>query len=188
MRPRKLVYGFGFNDADYVVYPRIDGKQIMCPYYQTWQCMLLRQTPKLWERSPTYIGCKVCEEWKSFMTFRSWMMTQDHVGQQLDKDLLGDGKLYSPETCVFVTQAVNNFTTDCGAARGEWPIGVSKLGNRFRANIRVNGKQKHLGYFDTPEEAHEAWHKAKKALCLELIKIQTCPRTIKGLRKYMVSI
>jgi hypothetical protein len=169
----KLVFGWGINDADYEVQPRIDGNKVMCPYYVKWNSMLKRQTPKFWERHPTYTGVKVCEEWKSFMAFRAWMLTQDHVGQQLDKDLLGDGKLYSPETCLFVTQAVNKFTTDSGASRGEWPIGVCKVGNRFQAQINVNGKKKYLGYFDTPEEAHQAWRIAKQDLAMTLIETQS---------------
>jgi len=37
--------------------------------------------------------------------------------------------------------------------------GVSrdKTGRRWRANIIIGGKQKHLGIFDTPELAHEAY-------------------------------
>lgn len=91
----KLVCGFGISDADYVVCPTIGGKQVWCQYYRKWKSMLLRQTPKEWKRHTTYKGCKVCEEWRSFMAFRKWMMTQDWQGKQLDKDLLGDGKLYS---------------------------------------------------------------------------------------------
>jgi hypothetical protein len=184
----KLVFGWGINDADYEVQPTIDGKQVACPYYSKWQNMLLRQTPKEWERNPTYIGCKVCEEWRSFMAFRSWMMTQDWQGKALDKDLLGDGKLYSPETCVFVTQAVNNFTTDSGASRGEWPIGVHKVGNRFQAGISVNCKRKHLGYFDTPEEAHQAWRIAKQDLAITLIETQTDLRVALALWDYSLTL
>lgn len=111
-------------------------------------------------------------------------MTQDWQGKELDKDLLGDGKLYSPETCIFVSHAVNMFTTDSGATRGEWPIGVYKFRNRFVAQCE-GATPCYQGTFDTPEEAHQAWRKAKRSLCKELIKTQTCPRTIKGLRRYM---
>lgn len=38
--------------------------------------------------------------------------------------------------------------------------GVSKSGERFVARIMVDGVQKHLGRFDTPEEAGEAYHAA----------------------------
>ena len=32
---------------------------------------------------------------------------------------------------------------------------------KYKAQIKVDGKQKHLGYFSTAEEAHEAYLKAK---------------------------
>lgn len=35
---------------------------------------------------------------------------------------------------------------------------------KFKAVIRISGKLKHLGYFKTEEEAHEAFLKAKQAL------------------------
>ena len=76
--------------------------------------------------SPTYKGCSVSEEWLRFSNFKRWMEKQDWDGKQLDKDILFEGnKVYSAETCVFVTSVVNSFTSDSGAKRGEWLIGVS---------------------------------------------------------------
>lgn len=40
----------------------------------------------------------------------------------------------------------------------------NKRVQRFVSYIGVNGKQKHLGYFDTAEEAHRAYVKAKRKL------------------------
>lgn len=42
--------------------------------------------------------------------------------------------------------------------------GVSKFGNRWKAQIRYNNKHYHIGYFDTPEEASEAYKKKAKEL------------------------
>lgn len=39
--------------------------------------------------------------------------------------------------------------------------GVSESGPRWQANIRVDGKKKYLGTFDTPEEAYAAYMAAK---------------------------
>ena len=36
-------------------------------------------------------------------------------------------------------------------------LGVHKVGNRFAARLMVNGKAKHLGCFETPEEAHKIY-------------------------------
>lgn len=43
-------------------------------------------------------------------------------------------------------------------------LGVCKAGNRFMANITVDQKRYHLGSFDNPEEAHEAYLAAKRKL------------------------
>jgi len=43
-------------------------------------------------------------------------------------------------------------------------LGVSRNNDQWRARIRVNGKSKHVGYYSTPEEAHEAYLKAKREL------------------------
>jgi hypothetical protein len=44
--------------------------------------------------------------------------------------------------------------------------GVSwyKSTNKWLAHITINRKVKHLGYFDTPEEAHEAYLNAKREI------------------------
>jgi hypothetical protein len=42
--------------------------------------------------------------------------------------------------------------------------GVYKVKNRFRAVLTTHGKGKHLGYFSTAEEAHEAYVLAKRKL------------------------
>ena len=42
--------------------------------------------------------------------------------------------------------------------------GVYKKGNRFVAMISINGKKKHIGYYDTAEEASEAFNNFKISL------------------------
>ena len=193
----KILQGIGINDADYAVrkYEQlgyVDGKQKQklvweCPIYRTWMNMIKRcYDAKIQERQPTYIGCTVFEEWKIFSNFRVWMMTQDWEGSQLDKDLLIEGnKVYSPETCVFVSGMVNTFTTDRGAARGGWMIGVNwnKPAGKFqsRCSNPFTKKQEHLGLFDSEQEAHKAWLNRKLELAHELAAIQTDPRVAKAL-------
>ena len=192
-----LVYGVGINDADYVVrkyktIEYVDGKQKQklvwyCPYHRTWKNMLKRcYSSKFHERQPTYKGCSVSIEWITFSNFRAWMESQDFEGKQLDKDLLLEGnKMYSKETCVFVTRGINLFTTDRGASRGEWLIGVCwhKGEGKFVSMCRnpFTKKQEHLGYFNCELEAHQAWLKRKLVLAHELAAEQTDRRVAKAL-------
>jgi hypothetical protein len=191
-KPRK-VFGVGINDANYVVQPMgPDGKQVHCPYYDAWKRTLERAyCPRLHARRPTYIGVTVCEEWHSFMAFRAWMETQDWEGKHLDKDIIAPGnKVYSPDTCVFVSPALNTLLLDCGATRGEWPIGVDwhKQARKFRAKIAIAGRDKHLGLFTCPHEAHMAWRKAKVRLIRDAAREQDDPRIYAGLMRHAARI
>lgn len=182
----KLVYGIGVNDADYQVAKHVNGKQVTCPFYRKWHSMMTRcYSEKYQENCPTYIGCKVDQQWHRFSAFKAWMSNQDWREKHLDKDLLGDGTLYSPETCVFVTQSVNKFMTDRSAARGPDPIGVFNRNGRFRAYINVSSKRKHLGCFDTPEQAHIAWVACKTEIANELIASTSDSRIIQGIANYI---
>jgi len=163
MKKRKLLFGVGINDADYPVSWTTGEKRFSCRYYDVWRDMLKRcYCPKYQAKYPTYIGCTVVPEWLYFMTFRAWMVRQDWEGKQLDKDLLIDGnKRYNDKTCWFVTNKINNILTNCGAARGKYSEGVCKPGMRFTVKIRLNIKRKHLGTFDTEEDAVVVYRRAK---------------------------
>lgn len=196
MKAKKLVCGVGINDADYLVKKwetiNTNGKRKRkliwsCPFYLAWVNMLNRcYSTKYQDRKPTYSGCGVSEEWLTFSVFKNWMETQDWQDKQLDKDLLFEGnKVYSADTCVFVSGMVNSFTIDCGVTRGELPIGVSweKGSNKFKSRCRnpFTEKQEYLGYFTCEQDAHQAWLKRKLELAKELAAMQTDPRVAEAL-------
>lgn len=196
MRVYKLVCGVGINDADYVVQKwetiEVNGKRKqklvwICPYYRVWHSMLNRcYSSKFQERQPTYKGCSVSEEWLTFSNFRRWMERQDFEGMHLDKDLLFAGnKVYSKETCVFVTREVNSFTLDRGASRGEWLLGVYWYKERSKFHSQCSNpftkKKEHLGLFLNEVEAHKAWLKRKLELAHLLAAEQTDSRIAKAL-------
>jgi hypothetical protein len=170
---RGLVRGVGINDATYCTQPRIDGVKVMCPAYRAWKNMLTRAySPKYHAKHPTYSGVTVCDDWHLFMSFREWWLDNQADGFALDKDILSDDGVYSPDACLLVPQLLNNFITDCGATRGEWPIGVisHKKSGRFMSRCcnPKTGRLENLGYFNTPEEAHLAWKARKLELADEL--------------------
>ena len=185
----KLIYGVGLNDAIYPVRPTINGKDVFCPFYAKWTHMIERCYSNLCHpKQQTYIGCSVSKEWLLFTRFRAWMIRQEWEGLTLDKDIINPGnKIYGPETCCFVSQSINKLLCNSEGSRGDYPIGVSlhKSSGKFRAMVRINGKQKYLGLFDTPEQASAAYLKAKSAHILEIAQKQSDPRVKNGLIKHV---
>lgn len=186
----KKVHGVGINDAENLIqrYEKIDGKRVIawrCPYYTAWQSMLKRcYSDKYHRAKPTYAGCSVCEEWLTLSKFKPWMEAQDWEGNDLDKDIISAGnKVYSPETCVFVSSQVNNLLVTKGAARGDFPLGVSSSRNKYRAQCVVRGLMTHLGTCDTPDEAAIVYNKFKADYIREVALTQE-PRVQEGLNRW----
>lgn len=159
-----LVEGIGINDAPFVVKPSILGKQIKHPAYRAWSHMLQRcYNTKVKEERPSYIGVTCCKEWLLFTNFAKWFKENYIVGYHLDKDLLvKDNLIYSPYTCIFIPQNINSFILLRDKCSGSLPIGVSKSGSKYVSYIKDGcGHSMYLGSFNTPEQAHQAWQKAK---------------------------
>jgi len=174
---RKLVYGIGINDALYVVQPTKDNKQQVCPYYKIWRAMLQRcYSEKYHNNKPTYKDCFVCNDWLTFSIFKSWVETQEWEGKELDKDLLVRGnKCYSPETCIFVSQAINILLNNKLDNRGKFAIGVcfNITQNKYVARCSVDGKSHYLGIFITEEEASQTYLQYKKEVIIATANQQT---------------
>ena len=197
---KKLVFGVGVNDLGYRVHvqewvTKDGGKRIrktvfQCPYYAAWTGMLERcYSTKFLESKPSYIGTSVCSKWVYASEFKKWMEQQDWEGKSLDKDIIVRGnKLYSPDTSAFVLPATNSFVIARGACRGDYPIGVSlcKQTGKYRARCRnpFSREKEHLGYFSTPEEAHEAWRKRKHELAQLVAARESDMRVVEALKKW----
>lgn len=194
-KSNKLVYGVGINDANYHLshYEFIEGEYIktwQCPIYEVWRGMLRRcYSKKCHLKQPTYQGCSVCEEWLTFSNFKAWMETQDWEGKVLDKDILLEGnRVYSPDTCVFITSSLNSFITDRRNDRGDYMLGVcwKKDDNRFlsRCCNPFTGKREYLGLFVDELEAHLVWKRRKHELACMLADSEYCndPRLAQALR------
>lgn len=67
---KNKVYGVGIKDADYRVTSYLNGKRVMCAYYEKWCCMMGRcYSRKFQANNKTYITCSVCDEWINFSIF-----------------------------------------------------------------------------------------------------------------------
>lgn len=181
---KKLMYGVATDDHDYLIrereyyrdsFGKIKERVIWsCPFYSRWRDLIRRcYSEACLKKCPNYLGTFVCEEWLVFSNFKKWMEGQDWEGKHLDKDLLGSGKLYSPETCVFIPPKINTFmagedrldtigklvgTTfqkDCGMYRAQ-------------CNDPFSGSRGYIGLFCTEIEAHNAW-RDKKLLYAKLL-------------------
>lgn len=189
---KKLVYGVGINDADYFTqtFEKVNGvarHSFACPYYKRWSEVLKRCYSKKAQASrPDYVGCLICDEWKTFSKFKLWMESQDWKGKELDKDILVVGnRIYSPETCAFVDQNTNSFVSK-GRTRGSaYKIGAHlHQGGKFEARCKnpFTKKQECLGKFLLEDDAHRAWKKRKHELACQLADLQTDQRVANALR------
>ena len=100
---------------------------------------------KLHRRSPRYIGCTICEEWREDKTrFYKWVEENYYsIGDEqmdLDKDILFKGNtVYGPDTCVFVPHCINTLVLNNTAKRGDYPVGVYKKGKKYISSLNVGG-------------------------------------------------
>lgn len=170
----KSLYGVGFyggeipessTDKDY-------------KYYNTWHGMIERcYSNKYVEKRRTYLDCYVCEEWHNYQNFKKWFdkniieLKDKNERICLDKDILHKGnKCYSPENCCFVPNEINVLFTKTDKNRGDCPIGVTynKRLQKYIAQCsekigREKKQQKHLGVFNSTQEAFLAYKKYKES-------------------------
>ena len=166
--------------------------------YASWNNMLKRcySTKESAQRS-SYEGCYVSNNFCNYQYFKEWYNNQighNQDGWDLDKDLLIKGnKVYTEDCCVLLPKEVNNALTQRKTYRGEYPIGVSykPLRNQYRARCNRFGKNVHLGWFSTVEDAFSAYKKAKETYLRDLAtkwKDKIDHRAYEALMNYQVEI
>ncbi len=189
------VFGVGVLGAKYST--RVNG--VRTKEYMLWCSMLQRcYSDVLKKKQPTYIGCEVSENFKSYEYFYEWCHKQIGFGNQgwhLDKDLLVKGnKVYSEDSCIFIPSEINTLLIKRAASRGEHLIGVywHSKNKAFVAQVSKNkGGSAYLGYFKTELEAFNAYKTAKEAFIKEQAnewKSQIDYRAYNALMNYTVEI
>jgi hypothetical protein len=160
-----LIWGVGINDAGFQVAGTVEGKHRKHRGYAVWNTMLQRCQ----QNRTHYESVTVAPEWYSFLNFHAWWKKNYKEGYHLDKDILGNGLVYSASTCVFIPSWLNVFLTLRDAKRGDCPLGVSyhKTKKKYIAAVMVDGRKTHLGNFDNPQDAHRAGVTAKLGILSE---------------------
>lgn len=144
--------------------------------YTAWHNIMKRCYSEPYHKAqPTYIGCEICDEWKTFSIFKKWYDENVKEGYEIDKDLVGkNAKYYSPQTCSFVPVLINHIVSRCSQndkTRGEYPLGVYKdkrCLSKYVAQITEYGRCKFIGRYDSPKEAALAYRKEKEAYIKEV--------------------
>lgn len=122
--------------------------------FRIWDNMLTRCNNPNSDRYHDYggRGIKVCKKWHIFQNFYNDMgdCPEGHSIERVDND-----GPYSPSNCKWIPLCQQVWNT---RARGySW----NEQDQKWRARIRSNYKQIHLGCFDTEKEARQAYQKAK---------------------------
>lgn len=158
MNKRKLICGVGVNDSLYKTHLTDNS---INPAYDRWDSMLTRcYSLKYQKKHPAYIGCTVVKEWFAFSNFEVWFDEHYIDGCHLDKDLKIIGnKIYGPDTCLFIPQAINSLLTNNKCTNDKLPKGVTshKSTGKYISRCNVDGDRKYLGLFKTSEQAGDAY-------------------------------
>lgn len=142
---------------------------------------------------PDYIGSAVCAPWLVFSNFRRWMVRQNWENRSLDKDLLIPGnKLYSPKTCIFIPNYINN-TLLKRVPRQHLPgVHIETTSGRYVAQCQMTNLEtgqrftKKIGRFKTEKQAYKAYVSFKSQLIYTLAEPYKTdePKLYKSLLRY----
>ena len=165
------VYGVGITGTKH---PTYEGG-VQTKEYVLWNGMLERCYSTIFKKKyPTYEGCEVSDNFKSYEYFYEWCNNQigfGNEGWQLDKDLLiKSNKVYSENSCIFIPSEINLVLVKSDKKRGKHLIGVSwhERDKVFVARVNKNkGRSEWLGTFKTEIEAFKAYKQAKEAFVKE---------------------
>ena len=139
------------------------------PAYSAWTNMLSRCYDKNYLDPHLYENSEVHPDWHCFQTFADWYYDKLKIAEWegrkcLDKDILGDGTIYSPETCCLVPASINRSISKLHG--GKYLPGVLKSSNGLYGVVPGYGFDK--TNFETELEAHLAFLVAKQKKIIDL--------------------
>ena len=109
-----------------------------------------------------YIRIKINR--KSYLAHRlAWLHFYGHFPQKIIDHIDGTRSNNAISNLREATPSINCQNIKASSLKTQNPyLGVSQIGNKFQAQIRINKKLKYLGMFKTAEEAHEVYLQEKR--------------------------
>ena len=132
--------------------------------YRIWSSIKDRTLNPKNKRYLDYVGrgITICEEWKNdFMSFYNWAMSNGYEENKgLSIDRIDNGGNYEPNNCRWTTQNIQarNQRIRKNNTSGYKGVRYYKGNNKYVAQIVVNKKNTHLGYFQTAVEGAVAYN------------------------------
>lgn len=160
-----MILNFGISDIK-------NASKLHKHAYDKWHSMIERcYSSYVIKIRPSYINTYICDEWRFFSNFLDFYNKNYRDGFHLDKDILGDGTLYSPNTCCWVPVYINTLMNACNTRRGKYKQGVSYhiRYNRYDAIIHEYNKQIFIGCYATEDDAYNAYKHEKLRYVNEVI-------------------
>lgn len=129
--------------------------------YGTWIMMLKRCYDKNHKSYSTYGGnnIKVCNEWHNVKNFIEDMYPTFQDGLTLDR--IESNKSYSKDNCRWSSDAVQSRNIKqirTNNTTGYKGVFWAKNNNKWMSSIKIDRKNKHIGYFNTKEEAAKSYN------------------------------
>lgn len=111
-------------------------------------------------------GITICDEWHDFEPFKNWALKNGYT-DNLTLDRINNDGNYEPSNCRWITASEQGHnvrpykknTTGVLGVRFRKEVGKN---GKYYAFIGVNKRQKHIGVYDTLEEAAEARKQAEQ--------------------------
>lgn len=126
-------------------------------------------------------GIALCDDWKEFVPFRDWALSKGYSAE-LSIDRIDNDKGYEPNNCRWTTQTIQNRNRRmvCNNTSGFRGVSYIKTKGKFRANITINYKLIHLGYYLTAVEGAISYNSYIIENNLEGFILNTIPEENRG--------
>lgn len=139
--------------------------------YEVWSSMMKRCYNENCQRHPWYEDCVVDKKWHNFAAFYEWWNEHyydlpEGMGRvELDKDFKNKySRTYGPNTCLLIPQRINGAAPKRRTIDKEFPIGITfnKEKQKYHVRVTLNGKDTHVGNYDTFDEAFQVFKSTKE--------------------------